>query len=197
MSTARLPDSLTLPVIEVDGHRHIVLSQDPPPSLVPTGVETYVRLGTGGDAVDTDQVEDWWPEPGTLWEHSSGREYEVTGFLNVHTSNPRRYPVMVTYRSVGAVPGRKWTRPLHEWYRSFAPMDLPEEQRNLMRSFYSTGMLACGECWHEGTYRDLFANGGKVRGKEAAAVIVNPGHSDWVRVAFAQGWEAMLTVLDT
>lgn len=56
---------------------------------------------------------------GELWQHHSGRVYEVIGFANLYTEKPDKHPVHVLYLGQN---GRLWTRPLTEFRQKFWPL---------------------------------------------------------------------------
>ncbi len=60
------------------------------------------------------------PKVGSLWTHSNGNVYRVTGLTNTETECDR-YPVTVVYQNVNN--GAMWSRALSDWYRSFTPKD--------------------------------------------------------------------------
>lgn len=59
------------------------------------------------------------PKKGSKWKHYNGLVYEVEAITNQHSIRPE-YPVTVVYRGAN---GNLWSRPLHDWYRSFQPFD--------------------------------------------------------------------------
>ncbi|AAX84908.1 hypothetical protein [Xanthomonas phage Xp15] len=62
------------------------------------------------------------PQPGTMWRHYNGKQYEVLAIANIASENPR-YPVTVIY--VGDN-GNIWTRDASDWHRS---MTLIEDRK--------------------------------------------------------------------
>jgi hypothetical protein len=64
------------------------------------------------------------PEPGSIWQHTNGRLYEVIGLSNVNTLRAE-HPIDVIYRThaLHNIPrAHCWTRRLSDWTRSFIPM---------------------------------------------------------------------------
>lgn len=55
--------------------------------------------------------------PKQIWAHHNGNQYEVLMLTNTATLRPWKYPVTVVYRNV--IAGTEWSRPLHDWHRSF------------------------------------------------------------------------------
>lgn len=55
----------------------------------------------------------------TLWRHHSGRIYRVTGFTNIATSDPDKFPPTVVYESLDT--GYKWSRPIIDFQEKFEP----------------------------------------------------------------------------
>ena len=52
-----------------------------------------------------------------LYQHTSGRIYQVIAVTNAGTTNEQKYPVTVVYQNV--VNLTLWSRPLNDWNRSF------------------------------------------------------------------------------
>lgn len=47
--------------------------------------------------------------PGTRWQHHRGRYYRVVLVANLHSDQPEKFPLMVTYMDEQQ---RMWSRPL-------------------------------------------------------------------------------------
>jgi len=56
--------------------------------------------------------------PNTLWQHSNGAVYEVTGYANLQSKDLIRYPINIIYKNSN---NDVWCRPLSDWHRSFTP----------------------------------------------------------------------------
>lgn len=66
-----------------------------------------------------------WPEVGSVWLHTNGNRYTVTGRAN-DDSTRADYPPVVLYRGED---GRHWAKPLAEWHRSRTLITPPAEAR--------------------------------------------------------------------
>lgn len=85
-------------------------------SLDPTSKkETY----PSGDGFSKNELT---VKPYTLWQHKSGKTYVVKQLVNQHTTDFKRYPVMVVYIDVETE--YTWCRPLSDWHRSMTPVKL-------------------------------------------------------------------------
>lgn len=63
------------------------------------------------------------PEVGSIWQHHSGRFYEVEMIANEGSNRPG-FPDMVVYRErTIAGDGKVYARPLYEWYGSMTKVE--------------------------------------------------------------------------
>ncbi|WP_287201024.1 hypothetical protein [Pseudoalteromonas sp.] len=62
------------------------------------------------------------PPVGSIWIHSSGREYSVLAIANRASKDLEKYPVTVVYKNsfIGSV----WSRPVNDWHRSMTRTSL-------------------------------------------------------------------------
>lgn len=60
------------------------------------------------------------PKIGSMWRHSNGNVYVVTGYTNIYTEQPDKYPVTVVYEGLNSA---VWSRPASDWERSFKPFN--------------------------------------------------------------------------
>lgn len=70
--------------------------------------------------------EDSLPTDKSLYRHTNGGVYRITGYANQETQKPDQYPVTIIYQNV--VNGTTWCRPASEWARSFTPVDSEPSQ---------------------------------------------------------------------
>jgi hypothetical protein len=57
--------------------------------------------------------------PGTRWQHHSGRYYRVMLVTNLHSDQPEKFPLMVTYMDEQQ---RTWSRPLVDFVQKMTPV---------------------------------------------------------------------------
>lgn len=62
------------------------------------------------------------PEPGSLWEHHSGRFYKVLFMANDVAPHKPDYPPTVVYE--GVENGKRWAGRLDDWYRRMTKVKL-------------------------------------------------------------------------
>ncbi len=72
------------------------------------------------DAALADETPFVVPAIGSKWRHDNGIEYIVTDHTNMDSDRPE-YPPTISYQ--GLANGKKWSRALKEWHRSFTKLD--------------------------------------------------------------------------
>ena len=70
------------------------------------------------------------PQVGSIWKHTNGNIYTVTGITNLYSEDMEKYPVTVIYQGAN---GNLWSRTADNWHTSMSFIGQEVEQTRLNR----------------------------------------------------------------